>query len=180
MNKFSPLVSAEPRKALEPPDTHFLRAAEGWLGLGSLEDAEEEINHLSLQARFHPRVLLVRWEISARHRQWELAYALAQGLVVLAPNEPGGWVNRSISLHAMKRTPEAWFNLLPAAKKFPKNLVVAYNLACYASQLGKFTEANQWLKKAAEMDTENRVKWMALKDPDLQPLWEYLGSSSQH
>ncbi len=164
---------------LEPPDTHYLRAAEGWLGLGLVPEAQAELNHLSLQARFHPRVILARWEISARQRQWELAYALAQGLVVLTPDEPAGWINRAIALHAMKRTPEAWYALLPAAEKFPKNTIVIYNLACYASQLGKFQEANQWLRKAEETDHENRVKWMALKDPDLQPLWEYLATLDQ-
>jgi len=163
---------------LEPPDTHYLRAAEGWLLLGCVTEAQEELQHISLQGRFHPRVLLARWEVSARKQHWELAYVLAQGLVVLAPQEPAGWINRSIALHAMKRTPEAWYNLLPAAEKFPQNVVVAYNLACYASQLGKFSEANQWLQKASEMDKENKVKWMAIKDPDLAPLWQYLGSAS--
>lgn len=138
-----------------------------------------EINHISLQARFHPRVLLARWEIAARQQQWEMAYAIAQGLVVLAPAEPAGWINRSIALHAMKRTPEAWYNLLSAAEKFPQNLVVAYNLACYACQLGKFQEAQTWLRKAEDMDKENKVKWMALKDPDLHGLWEYFGKPEQ-
>jgi tetratricopeptide (TPR) repeat protein len=177
----SKLAVARPaeKKVLEPPDTHYLRAAEGWLMLGCVTEAQTELQNISLQARFHPRVLMARYEICARKAHWELAYALAQGLVVLSPQEPAGWINRSIALHALKRTPEAWYTLLPAAEKFPKNVVIAYNLACYGSQMGRFSEANQWLKKATEMDKDNKVKWMAVKDPDLMPLWEYLGKSHQ-
>lgn len=178
MKSTSTEVTQKVSKPLEASDTHLIRAVEGWLELGSVDDAMDEVGQISLEGRFHPRVILARYEIAARQLQWELAYALAQGLVVLTPNEPVGWINRSIALHAMKRTPEALYNLVPAAEKFSKNIVIPYNLACYASQLGKFQEANAWLKRARDMD-EKQVKWIALKDPDLQPLWEYLGRTGR-
>ena len=162
----------EPPKPLGPPDSHFLNAAEGWLMLGLPLEANEELKKISLQGRFHPLVLLTRWEIYTRAHHWEFAHTIAQGLVALLPDEPVGWVNRSYALHQMKRTREAWHALLPAADKFPSNLTVAYNLACYACQLGMFDEAGRWLKKAMKLADPNHVQLVALEDPDLKPLWE--------
>src|SRR5438876_12345327 len=116
-------------KALEPPHSHYLKAAQGWLELGNHFEANEELKRIGLEWRCHPEVLLARWEIYARGGYWEFAYTLAHGLVVLAPNDPNGWIKRSIALHKMKRTPEAWETLLPAASRFPESVTVAYDLA---------------------------------------------------
>jgi tetratricopeptide (TPR) repeat protein len=93
-------------------------------------------------------------------------------MVALIPNEPVGWINRSYALHQLKRTREAWESLLPASQKFPENLTIAYNLACFACQLGHMDEASKWLKKAMKMADSNQVQLVALEDPDLKPLWE--------
>lgn len=169
-------IGDEPANApppIEAPDHHHLNAAEGWLALGDLSEAHTELKKISLACRFHPRVLLVRWEICAQQQLWEGARVIAHGLVTLVPEEASGWINRSVSLHALKRTPEAWQSLLPAIDKFPENALVPYNLACYAAQLGRFVESNQWLEKAIALDGDKKLKWIAVKDPDLQPLWEH-------
>ena len=173
-------ITEEPPKkiaALEPLDNHHLNAAEGWLALGDLSEAHDELKKMSLECRFHPRVLLVRWEICAQQQLWEGARVIAQGMVTLVPDDPSGWINRSVALHALKRTPEAWQSLLPAADKFTDNPLVPYNLACYAAQLGRFEESNQWLEKAMALDSDKRLKFIAVKDPDLQPLWQHFAAS---
>lgn len=163
---------------LQPPDTHYLNAAEGWLGLGSVTDAHEELKRISLEARFHPDVLRVRWEVYARTGHWEFAHTIAQGLVAFLPDDPVGYINRSAALHQLKRTPEAWNNLLPAALKFPKNSTVAMHLARYACQLGRLDEAKAWIKKAVSVDDAGELISHALKDPELAPLWPYYGKLS--
>jgi hypothetical protein len=75
----------------------------------------------------------------------------------------------------LKRTREAWDKLRPASEKFPANLTVCYNMACYACQLGYFDEASRWLKKAMKLADPNQVQLVALDDPDLKPLWETNG-----
>jgi len=50
------------------------------------------------------------------------------------------------------------------AAKFPDHPTIAYNLACYACQLGNIPRAREFLAPAA-------TKLMALNDPDLCPLW---------
>ena len=158
-------------KEIEPPDSHHLRAAEGWLELGDHTQACEELKKISLQGRFHPMVLLTHWEIHAMAKQWTFAHIIAHALVVLFPDEPVGWINSSFALHQMKRTNDAWRALLPAAQLFPKHGVVAYNLACYACQMGKNEEAWKWLDKAISLGDSLKVKSAALEDPDLKPLW---------
>ena len=64
-------------------------------------------------------------------------------------------------------------HLRPAFEKFPKETIIPYNLACYAAQMGRLDEAWEWLHKAmAAAESVNRIKQMALADPDLQPLLE--------
>lgn len=171
MTKFVEHNTTQKARPIGPPDIHFLRAAEGWLELGDHLEANEELKKISLQRRFHPQVLLVRWEIYAREGHWEFAHTIAHGLVALAPDEPVGWVNRSFALHQMKRTVEAWHSLLPAAQKFPKNPTIAYNLACYACQLGRLGEARHWFQRALNLGDAEKVKSLGRKDPDLKPLY---------
>ncbi len=52
---------AEPENTVEPPDIHYLRAAEGWLELGNALEARAEIEQVSLVYCGHPDVLKVRW-----------------------------------------------------------------------------------------------------------------------
>jgi|YelNatPaOPRAMG01_1025707.scaffolds.fasta_scaffold01245_16 Flp pilus assembly protein TadD len=154
------------------PDLHHLRAAQGWLELGDHLEATEELKKIALQYRFHPQVLLVRWEIYARQGQWELAHTIAHGLVALAPDNPVGWIHRAYALHQMRRTEEAWQALLPAARKFPQNPTIAYNLACYAAQLDRLEEAKAWLERALQLGDAAKIKALAIQDPDLKPLFE--------
>ena len=163
---------------LEPPDTHYLSAAEGWLGLGATADAHGELLKISLQSRFHPDVLKVRWDVYARTGHWEFAHTIAQGLIAFLPDDPVGYIHRSVALHELKRTPEAWNNLLPAALKFPRNPIIALHLARYACQLGRLDEAKAWMKKAVSVDDAGELMSSALKDPELAPLWPYYGKLS--
>jgi hypothetical protein len=53
--------------------------------------------------------------------------------------------------------------------------LIAYNLACYACQLGRAQESRTWLKRALELGKPEQINRMAAKDPDLQPLFEPRG-----
>lgn len=166
-------------KSIEPPDSHYLKAAEGWLELGNHYQAIEELKKISLKGRFHPLVLLTHWEIHATARQWTFAHVIGQALMVLFPDEPMGWINASYSLHQMERTKEAWATLRPAANMFPKEPLVAYNLACYACRLGNLSEATRWLDKALALGNPQQIRSVALEDPDLRPLWGVRGGELQ-
>lgn len=161
---------------IEPPDTHALSAALGWLELGNAGEALAELDHISAVNQPHPAVLEVRWAVFAELKQWEHALETANELVRVAPRKAGGWLHRA---YALRRAPDgglsqAWAALLPAAEKFPKQFLVAFNLACYACQMQQLEDARHWLKRAMEISGETKVAEMALADSDLEPLWPEL------
>ena len=155
---------------LKPPDTHHLNAAEGWLGLGSTDEAEQELAKLSLGVLSHPEVLRVKYHFYERTLQWERAAETARLLSQIVPEEPFAWVHTAYALHELKRTREAYDVLLPVLDRFPDEYVMRYNLACYSCQLGRLDEARAWLKKAMKLAGAVVIKEMAATDPDLEPL----------
>lgn len=157
-------------RTLEPPDTHYVNAAIGWLELGNPLEARQELRGISSAALHLPEVLDVRWQICAAELDWAGALATAREIVRRAPHLANGWVNQSYSLHELKRTREAWEELRPLVKKFPDNSTIPYNLACYACQLGDLPSAREWLHRAAEIRGKDEIKKMALADTDLDPL----------
>ena len=158
---------------LEPPDTHYFFAAVGWLELGNLAEAQAELAQISPAQQEHPDVLDVRWLVSAQQKHWEEGLQIAQALLRRAPKRPSGWLNQA---YALRRVPngsvqKAWEALLPAFDKFPKEVTIPFNLSCYACQLRQLDAARDWLKRAVAVGGKEKIKQMALKDPDLQPLW---------
>jgi predicted Zn-dependent protease len=159
---------------LQSPDSHQLNAAVGWLELGNLGEARRELDLVSPELQSHPDVLEVRWDLHAHERQWEPALAVAEQLVAAAPDRCSGWIDRSFSLHEVKRTGEARDKLKPAADRFPDVSTIPYNLACYECQLDQLEEARRWLKRAMRLRGTKEILGMALKDSDLEPLWPEL------
>ena len=160
-------------QTLEPPDSHHLNHAIGWLGLGCVADARAELAQIAPEWREHPEVLEVRWMLLAREKLWDEALAVARMEIALAPAESSGWLH---SAYALRRIAggglsQAWETLLPAVKLFPQEPVIPYNLACYACQLERLDEARQWFQRALEVGNRAGIKQMALADPDLKPLW---------
>jgi len=158
-------------KQLKHPDSFHIEAARGWLGLGDIVSASEELEQITPQLKVHPEVLLVRCEIYGSAKKWDAVLTIAQTLVKIAPKEIHGWIQRSFALHELKRTQEAFDLLLPATCLFPKEWLIRYNLACYCAQLGLLKEAWQWLEKAFDLGDSKKLKLMALDDPDLESFW---------
>jgi tetratricopeptide (TPR) repeat protein len=175
-------LSAPAMKQLEPPDSHHLSAAEGWLELGNAGEADIEIEKISPELRTHPHVLDIRWNIAATRKRWPDCIEAAEAMMQIAPDRLMGWIHRSYALHELKRTREAFELLRPAADLFPKEWLTSYNLACYSCQLGKPEEALAWLAKAVVLGDAEHIREMALADPDLHPLktdlakiWKWAG-----
>jgi len=158
-------------KPLEPPNSHYLNAAQGWLELGDCQSALDELELIDPVLQSHPDVLSVRCDIYSAAMKWPAAVAVAWTLVNLMPDKPSGWVRRSFALHGLKRTQQAFDLLLPAAQKFPEIPTIPYNLACYCAQLGKLAEARRWLQQSYKIGNARILKAAARYDPDLAPLF---------
>ena len=172
---------AKSEQTIEFPDAHYVRAAEGWLELGDPGEAKAEIEQVSSVYCAHSEVLKVRWQIWARMKEWEAAFTVAQALIKVAPDLSVGWIYLA---YTIRRLPaggmeKAWNVLLPAARRFPKESIIAYNLAYYACKLGKLEEARTWLGKALKEDSAHKIQQMALAEPGLRPLWPQIKGTAE-
>ena len=161
---------------IEPPDIHYLAAAIGWLELGVPAEAEVELAGITDDNQTHPDVLEVRWVIFAQTKRWAPALEVARDLVAHAPDRSSGWLHHAYTLRRASENgnglKQAWEALLPAFDKFPGEPTIPYNLSCYACQMHHFDEAWSWLRRAIQLGDKEKIKRMALDDPDLQPMWD--------
>jgi tetratricopeptide (TPR) repeat protein len=155
-------------------DKRHLEAAEGWLGLGSWQEANEELENITPQFRGHPEVLGVRFQIYAKAEKWEHAIEIASAISDLLPENPFGHFHLAYGLHELKRTKEAYDVLIVVVDKFPNEHLIRYNLACYSCRLGNLKEAYQWLERSIDLAGEEDIRQMALDDPDLEQLWNQI------
>jgi tetratricopeptide (TPR) repeat protein len=160
-------------QSLEPPDSFILSAAEGWFELGNMVEARAELGRISEPQQHHPLVLAFHWMLSAHEQNWPAALEIGRKLVEFAPEFAFSWLNRA---YALRRAPDgglqaAWDALIPALERFPEEATVFYNLACYACQMRRPEDARLLLKQALTVGDKTKIKAMALKDSDLEPLW---------
>ena len=119
----------------------------------------------------------MQWEIRLRNGQWLQAFEIAEALVAALPGEPIGWIYRSFALHKLGRVHEARQHLVAAARRFPADWRICYNLACYACQLGDIAGAWNWLDRAMELGEADAIKSLALDEAAFQPLWQRTGQA---
>ena len=160
-------------RKIEPPDTHHLSAAIGWLELGLPAEARAELAQVAAAIKDHPDVLEARWLVAAEERQWEEGLQVARALLQHAPKRSSGWLHQAYALRRVADggIQKAWEALLPAFDKFPKELTIPFNLSCYACQLRQLDAARDWLNRAVAVGGKEKIKQMALDDTDLEPLW---------
>jgi predicted Zn-dependent protease len=130
------------------PDRFNFEAAHGWLLLGRPEEAELELVRLHPGSRKHPRFLLLSCRILLARKKFSSALRAANEHILRAPEEPEGWIHRAYCLHELTRTREAFEALLPAARRFPRHHLIAFNLACYCCHLNWFQEALLWVNRS--------------------------------
>ncbi len=158
---------------MEPPNTHYLLHAVGWIELGNLAEARAELTHIPPALQLHPDVLEVRWILCAEANQWDEGLQIARALLHSAPERSSGWLHQAYALRRATNggLRQAWDALLPAFERFPRVELIPYNLSCYACQMNDLEAARVWLQRAFELGNRERVKQRALQDSDLEALW---------
>ena len=134
----------------------FMRASGMMDWIGKFESQQE-----------HPDVLELRWSISAEEKRWEEGLQVAQTLLRRAPKRSSGWLHQA---YALRRVPDggvqkAWEALLPAFDKFPKELLIPFNLSCYACQMRQLDTARDWLQRAVESAARRRSSGWRSRTP---------------
>jgi predicted Zn-dependent protease len=164
--------------SLTPPDSLYVESAKGWYLLGNLKEANSELDLLPSTLRLHPDVLEVRFAVYCRSRKWDACMDIAATLLGVAPDRPTSWINSATVLHALKETRAAWDTLFNVMERFPKMPLIPYNLACYASVLGRVDDSLKMLERAVALGGKE-VQEMAEDEPELQPVLRRLSATSQ-
>lgn len=152
-----------------------LKHASGYLGLGMLNEAADELETIEGDDRLSADVMRLRVDLYMQAKQWDLLSAVARELARLSPEDETGWINWAYALRELNRVEEAKAVLLQAEPIHgPKSGVLHYNLACYHCLLGDLVEAKRRLSIACRAD--NQWKRAALDDPDLKAMWDDIGS----
>ncbi len=157
-------------KSLEPPDSTHLEAAKGWCELHAFVEADAELDKITPTLRAHPQVLEVRWQVYANLETWDGALDIASAIVKMAPDWPSGWIYKASSLNELARPEEAYETLVEAARQFPSDEIILYDLACVCCALHRPDEGRAWLKEAIDAGG-SEIRLRALDDPDLELIW---------
>jgi tetratricopeptide (TPR) repeat protein len=147
-----------------------LRAAAGYIELGMLEEAWEELDGVEPGGGRDAGATKVRLLLLLREERWGRALEVAQAMVALEPGAAEGYIHSAYCLHELGRTGEAERVLEEGPPALERVAVYFYNLACYKSVRGEVKEAAALLETAVEMDG-NLVE-VARRDPDLAAVRE--------
>jgi tetratricopeptide (TPR) repeat protein len=161
------------------PTTHRLEYAKGYLALGLLPEAAEELAAIGPDDRQTADVLEVRTALHMETKQWALAAALAARLTTVRPGDPQSWISWAFATRRYKGIAAAEPILIEAEQRFGHSCaLIHYNLACYRCQSGDLKEAARRLGVALRLDPNWRS--IALGDTDLEPLWPQIRQLPQH
>lgn len=152
------------------PDTRSLNAAVGYFQLGMIDDALEQLESLPPEQHDNEQVVELRIEIYRHLGKWESARIDAEAMAKRNPKNAGWWISWAYALRREKSVEEARKVLWEALRLHPDELMISYNLACYASVLGELDEARRLLKRVFSEDADFRA--MAVEDPDLAAVFE--------
>ena len=109
-------------------------------------------------------------------KKWDMAAAVASHLVKVEPENDSWWITLAYSVRRIEGVGKAEAILLRGQAIHPKNALIAFSLACYASVAGRMEEAKARLRHAIDLD--NGIRKLALDDEDLKPLWDWIGGLS--
>src|SRR4029077_9437717 len=101
---------------------------------------------------------------------------VANHLVKVEPENDSWWITLAYSVRRIEGVGKAEAILLRGQAIHPKNALIAFSLACYASVAGRMEEAKARLRHAIDLD--NGIRKLALDDEDLKPLWDWIGGLS--
>lgn len=143
-----------------------LRYASGYIDLGMLKAASQELDTIEGIESMSPEVLSVRADLYMAARDWNLLVAVARDLARDHSSIDKGWIYWAYALRELGRVNEAQTVLLEAEPILGKtSIVLHHNLACYSCLLGDREEAIKRLRMVFEMDKSWKAQ--ALEDPDL-------------
>jgi tetratricopeptide (TPR) repeat protein len=151
---------------------HQLNAASGWLDLGSIEEAHDELEKIPHAQRTTPEVLKLRCRIYRQAEKWDYLSILGESSYSACPEESQFLLDWAWAEYKQGHREQAVVILLRESGKFPQNEQVAYHLALTLASLERIAEAREWLSLAVECAQEpDKLKLRALEQPEFEKVW---------
>ena len=151
-----------------PPFERHLQAAVGYLELGLPVEAQEQLESIEPRMRGRVAVLIVRLGIFHALGAWGSMEAVAAQLCAQRPDESQWPLTLAYAVRCGRSLQDAQEILLVATRRFPKDAILHYNLACNAAQLGRLPAARDHLRRACRL--RRRLRAIAREDQELAPL----------
>lgn len=142
---------------LEEEEQRHVDAAQGFVDLGMLVDADAELDRIDPFCRHLPEVLEVKVQIYSALKKWELVQVVAKSLWESDPDEPKWVAIWADALRQSEAVESAKSILLDAVEHHPTCALLHYRLACYECLLGEIEVAKTRLGHALTLDTSLRA-----------------------
>lgn len=157
------------------PNHRRLEYARGYIELGLIKEAADELDAMSGNARWSNEALRVRVDLYMHSKEWDMVVTVAKAVCEATPADEGAWIAWAFALRELQQVAEAQDVLLQAEPLHGKTCgLLHYNLACYACLLGNLKEARRRLAKACKMNPHWKTE--SLDDDDLRALREDLSA----
>jgi Flp pilus assembly protein TadD len=147
-------------------------ASSGYRELGMFDDAADALEEIGPEDKTRKEVLSARVDLYMTAKKWDMAAAVASHLVKVEPEEVGWWISLAYATRRCESIEEAEKILMRARELHHDNVLIEFNLACYASVAGHMEEAKARLQQAIDLD--NDIRRLALDDEDLRPIWDWI------
>lgn len=157
------------------PTSTRLSYANGYLDLGMIKAARDELEQINQDEQHHEAVLAMKTRLHLERKAWKHMEATSKELSQRSPNLAVGWVHWAYALREMNRHQEAKKIALSGLEHHPEEAVLWFNLACYCSLLGEVEDASKHLDKAISLDKD--FEKSSVDDPDLNNLWNWIKAS---
>lgn len=149
-------------------DFRHAECAVGYANLGMVNDALDELEHLSPSMATDGGVMEFKLRLLERGQKWSDAASLAAKLASSHPNEARWFVAWAFAKRRSDSIETASKILSEAASLHPKDPLIQFNLGCYAAQRGDLNAAQTHVRRAIELNHD--LEKLAHEDPDLEPL----------
>jgi hypothetical protein len=148
----------------------LLSHARGYLELGMVEEAADELDRVPIESASEFDVRVLRSLVLQGQKHWVRLVPLAAGLAREKPHDAGWWIMWAYATRRAATLAAAEKVLLEAEALHPKEATIQFNLGCYACQRGDLAVARTRVASAIALDSHFRDA--AATDPDLAPLRE--------
>jgi tetratricopeptide (TPR) repeat protein len=147
----------------------------GYIELGMLNEASDELEAVLFDERFTVPVSRARVELHMAAKHWDIVVGYASRVVDSNPEMHDAWIAWAYALRELNRVAEALAVLKRGVLLHGETYAVFhYNLACYHCLLGDLEPARICLRLACKKDAE--FKAGAVADPDLRAMWDELNA----